>query len=57
MCMPTERGPLLHVGDQVLHVLGDGFGVEQRRVHPSLAPLEDLVDVDVLDCTHTHGVS
>lgn len=39
----TQWSPLLHVGHQVLHVLGNGFGIEQSRVHPSLAALEDHI--------------
>lgn len=39
----AQRGSLLYVAHQVLHVLRDGFGVEQSRVHSSFAALEDHV--------------
>lgn len=49
----TQRCSLLHVANQVLDVFGDGFGIKQRRVHPSLAALQD--DVRLLDSAYTQG--
>lgn len=39
----TQRSSLFHVDHQVLHVLGNGFGIKQRRVHPSFTALEDHI--------------
>lgn len=53
-CLPdlvTQGRSLLHVAHQVLDVPGDGFGVKQRGVHPSLAALEDDVRLLHSACT------
>lgn len=52
---PTQRRPLLHVAHQVLHVLGDGLGVEEGGVHAALAVLEDHVHFLGSACATTHA--
>lgn len=50
----TKCSSPFHVAYQVLHVLGNGFGVEQSGVHPSFAVLEDHIHFLNSACTSTH---
>lgn len=40
---PTRIDTLLHPGQQLFGVLGPGLGVEQRRLHPAVLPLQRAV--------------